>query len=207
MFLFVERRRSSPSTILDHGHLLFPNVIVWPRYFVLSSFDKISTLMLSISISFLLFELWLLRIWMYFEFHLFCAMLEVAQHFLELLSCRSKLEHIVSKAHIREAVVIVDSKTNTHSLCFCQRGKLSFNAICRTVLKSKLDSGSPCLVLFLYNLFKKLMYSRSIPLVLRASQIELCVMESNAFMKSIVATHIFESFCTSPDDPLPDMCI
>ena len=51
--------------------------------------------MLSISISFLLFELWLLRIfrlsWMYFESHLFCAALEVAQHFLKLLFRRSKL--------------------------------------------------------------------------------------------------------------------
>ena len=34
------------------------------------------------------------------------------------------------------------------------------------------------------------MYSCSIPQNLRASQIEMCVMESNAFMKSIIATHI-----------------
>ena len=37
---------------------------------------------------------------------------------------------------------------------------------------------------FLYSLFKRLMHSCSIPQVLRASQKELCVMESNAFMKS-----------------------
>ena len=70
------------------------NVIVWPRFFVLSTFDNISTLMLSSSVSFLLFELWLPRI---------CAVLEVAQHFLELLFCGSKQGHIVSNAHIREA--------------------------------------------------------------------------------------------------------
>ena len=43
---------------------------------------------------------------------------------------------------------------------------------------------------FLKSLFKRLMSSCSIPQVLRASQIELWLMESNAFKKSIVANHI-----------------
>ena len=52
---------------------------------------------------------------MYFESHLFCAVLEFAQHLLELLFCGRKQEDIVSKAHIREAIVVVVSQANTHS--------------------------------------------------------------------------------------------
>ena len=51
----------------------------------------------------------------------------------------------------------------------------------------------------LYKFLRKL-YSCSIPQDLRASQIDLWVMESNAFMKSIVAAHILMShswhFCS-----------
>ena len=64
--------------------------------------------MLSISISFLLFELRLLRIFV-FPGCIVSPSFEVAHHFLELFFCGSKQEHVVSKAHIREAVVIAIS--------------------------------------------------------------------------------------------------
>ena len=44
--------------------------------------------------------------------------------------------------------MIVVSKAIYIPLFFCQRGRSSFKAICRTVLKSKLDTRSPCLVPF-----------------------------------------------------------
>ena len=106
------------------------------------------------------------------------------------------------------------------------------------MLKSKLDSGSPYFVAFfdlehvtlitlafwfLYCLFKRLMYSCSMPQVFREPHIELWVMGSNAFMKSFVATHILtlhswhfcSIFCMSLNDPslgrnagtLPDLRI
>ena len=84
------------------------NIIIWPNCFVLSSLVNTSTLMLSISNSFVLFELRLIRIfvfsWMYLESHFFCAMFGVTHHFLKLLFCSCKQEHFVSKSQICEAV-------------------------------------------------------------------------------------------------------
>ena len=83
------------------------NILIWPNCFVLSSLVNTSTLMLSISISFVLFELRLIRIfvfsWMYLESHFFCAMFGVTHHFLKRLLCSCKQEHLVSKSQICEA--------------------------------------------------------------------------------------------------------
>ena len=107
-------------------------VIIWPRYFVLSSLVNISTLMSSISISFLMFELRLLRIFVFPGYMLSPtfprAALEVTRHFFEdvALLKKQKKEYIVSKAHIREAVVIVVSQVNTHSPCLLPAWKVVF---------------------------------------------------------------------------------
>ena len=45
--------------------------------------------------------------------------------------------------------MIVVTQVDSHTFFFCQRGMSSSSAFCRTVLKSKLDRGSPCLVAFL----------------------------------------------------------
>ena len=86
--------------------------------------------MLSISISVLLFALWLLRILifpgMYLESHFFCPVFDVAQHFLKPLLCRSKQEHIVSKAQIREAIVIAISWAKCHSFFHLPAWKVVF---------------------------------------------------------------------------------
>ena len=86
--------------------------------------------------------------WMDPESHLFCTLLEFAQHCLELFFWGCKQEHVVSKSHVCQAVVIVVAQENSHSFFFCQCGIYFSNAFCRTVLKSKLDNGSPCLVPF-----------------------------------------------------------
>ena len=108
---------------------------------------------------------------------------------------------------------------------FCQRGMSSYNAFCRIVLKSKLDNGSLCLVSFSIS---NMSLSLSVNIVAFWSlnsfsgngcihvryrkiwgchKFHLWVMESNAFMMSIGAAHIFpstrgifdQSSCTSLD--------
>ena len=70
--------------------------------------------------------------------------------FWELFFGGCKLEHIVSKSHVCDAIVVVVAQIDSHSFFFfCQRWVTSFNELWRTVLNSKLDRKSPCLVPFL----------------------------------------------------------
>ena len=107
--------------------------------------------------------------------------------------------------------MIVVSQANAHSPFILPAWKVVFQCdlqnnveeqarqritVLVTILISNMSLSSSIITVaswFLYNLFKRLMYSCSIPQVSRASQIELCVMEPKAFMKSIAATHIFDS--------------
>ena len=143
-------------------------------------------------------------------------MLEVAQNFLELLLCGSKQEHIASNAHIREAVLIVVSWANTHSPFLLPAWKVVFQGHLEKNVEeqarqlitllgpffiSNMSLSSSVITVafgFLYSLFKRLMYSCSIPHVLRTSQIELGVMESNAFMECFrESTSLSPSACLS----------
>ena len=65
LFVFVERRLSIPGTILVLGRLLLLECNHLTKKFGTFFSGKNSTLILSISISFLLFELWLLRIFVF----------------------------------------------------------------------------------------------------------------------------------------------
>ena len=133
--------------------------------FVLTSFSNISILivvhldffsssLVNISISFLMFELWLLRIlrfsWMYFfESHLFLCYACSRTAFFGAALLKEQIG-----AHRQQSVFSWGSRDRCllgkypFLSSFCQRGTSSFKAICRTVLKSKLDRGSPCLVPF-----------------------------------------------------------
>ena len=153
LFLFVERRPSSSGTIIDLGGLLLLECNLLTKIFGTCFFCQF----LHFDVVHLIFFSTVRALaaknfrfpWMHLESNLFCAMFEVAQHFLKLLLCGSKQEHVVSKAQISEAVVIVRSfslKQLPNLFFFCHRGRSSFKATCRTVLKSKLDNGSPCLV-------------------------------------------------------------
>ena len=199
MLVFVKRRPNSPDSILDLGCLeLLRCVTICPRYLVLSSLVNISTLMLSIYISTLLLELWLLRISVFPgcilnpTFSELCV--EFTHHFLKLLLCSCKQEHIVSKSQICEA-----TRTPKHMpipFFFCQRGRSSLKATCSSVLKSKLDGGSPCIVPFLIS---NMSLSLSV-IMFDTTNFEgvpkkaLCLMESTAFVKSIVAIHILTPY-------------
>ena len=65
--ILVERCPGSPDTISDFGRLLQLESYHLSKYFVLSSLVNISTLMSSISISYLMFKLWLMRIFVFPE--------------------------------------------------------------------------------------------------------------------------------------------
>ena len=154
---------------------------------------------------------------MYFESHLFSVLCLKSHRFF--WSCSfveaNKSTSPATRIFVRQFWSLSPGQIPI-LLFFCQRGRSSFKAIWRTVLKSKLDSGSPCLVPFfisnmslsssvitvafgfLYSLFKRLMYSCSIPQVLRTSQIELGVMESNAIMECFrESTSLSPSACLS----------
>ena len=125
-----------------------------PRYFALPHADDISTLMLLISNSFLLFELWLLRMfglsgWICQSYPL-GTLLEVAHLFLELHQrCGEQ------GAPRQQNACLSGSQTeNNLSICpcldLCQQVTSSFSAIWSTVLKSKLDHGPPSFVPLFY---------------------------------------------------------
>ena len=120
---------------------------------------------------------------------------EVAQHFGELLFCRSKQEHVVSKVDIREAVVIVVSLANTLSPFSSEKvgSRLSMHLQKSVEEQARLRITllGPFFALEHATFLKRLTYSCSIPQVLRASQVELCVMESSAFMKSPLMASLF----------------
>ena len=111
--------------------------------------------MSSISISFLMFELWLLRIFVFPGWILgptFSVLrLKIALHFWELFLCKVANRSIVSKSHVWYAVVIVVAQVNSHSFFFIlpEWNASSSNTFCRTELKSKLDSGSALFCSFL----------------------------------------------------------
>ena len=55
--------------------------------------------------------------------HFFSTFLEVAQHFLKLFFGGGKQEHVVSKSHVCEAVVVVVAHVDSHSfLSFASDG-------------------------------------------------------------------------------------
>ena len=84
--------------------------------------------------------------WVDLETHFFCTFLEIAQHFLKLFFRGCEEKHVAGKPQVREAVVVVVAEVNSHSLFLLPALMSSFSEFCRTVLKSKLDRGSPCLV-------------------------------------------------------------
>ena len=53
--------------------------------------------------------------------------------------------HVVGESQVRQAVSFLVAQVDTHSFFLCHFGTTFFNAYCSTVLKSRLDSGSPCL--------------------------------------------------------------
>ena len=75
---------------------------------------------------------------------------------------------------------------------FCQSGKSFFKATCNTMWKSNLDGGSPCLVLLLISNMSLSLSVRTVVFfgLSTVSSRDWCNLESNAFMKSIVASHI-----------------
>ena len=105
----------------------------------------------------------------------------------------------------------------------CHLARSSFNATRNTVFKSDLDSGSSCFVPFSvlntslslsvktdifclsYSLFKRPTYYGSISQCPSASQSDLWLMESKAFMKSTVEIHILTPhswhFCSAISNP------
>ena len=125
-------------------------MIIYPKYVALSSLVDISTMMSSISISFPMFELWLLRIFVF-------PGRIISSTFSEL---RLKSHSIFWSCSFEEAnkrttsanlmfvkVMIVDTQAYTHSSFPLPMS--SSSAFCRTVLESMLVGGSPCLVPFL----------------------------------------------------------
>ena len=95
------------------------NVIIWPKYFVLSPLVRISILMSSTCISFFVSELrqlWLLRIFVFSGWILRpSSFLEVAQHFLKQFFRGCEQKHVVGKPQVREAVVVVVAQVDSHS--------------------------------------------------------------------------------------------
>ena len=116
LFVFVERRPSSSDTVLDLSGLLWLECNHLTKIFDIFQYFHFDTVYLHFFCTVPALAAKDLRFsWMYLESHLFCAMFEVAQHFLKLLLCRSKKKHVVSKAQIREAVVVVISYANAQS--------------------------------------------------------------------------------------------
>ena len=117
--VLVKRRPGSPDSISDFGRLLLLESNIWPKYFVLSPLVSITTFMLSTSISFLVFRVLVAKnfrlSWMNPESHFFSTPLEFAQPFLKLFFGRRKQEHIVSKSHVCEAVMVVVTQINSHT--------------------------------------------------------------------------------------------
>ena len=130
--------------------------------------------MSSTSISFLVSEVWLLRqdfnfnivdlhffvrirtqaalvaenfrlSWVDPESHFFSTFLEFVHHFLKLFFGCCELKHVVGEPQVCEAVVVVVTQVDSHSFFLLP----ALGEFCRTVLNSKLDRGSPCLVPFL----------------------------------------------------------
>ena len=119
LFVFVQCCPSSPDAIPDFGRLFCcGKVIAWPRYFVLSSLKSVSTLMLSISISFLLFQLWLLRIFVFPGCILgptFSVLCLKSHSIFEAALLRKQIVVHRHQISICEAVMVVVSWANTHS--------------------------------------------------------------------------------------------
>ena len=126
------------------------NVMVCPRYFALSHADNISTYMLLISISFLLFGLWLLRIFVLSQwiFNPTLSVLCLKSHII-FWSCTCDVENRSTSSAKRRFVRQSDSQSPSTCPCLLSFASVShrlFSAIWSAVLKRKLDNGSPCSV-------------------------------------------------------------
>ena len=163
--------------------------------------------MSSISISFLMFELWLLR------FSSFLDVLWVPLFLYDAWSHITFFGAVLLKMQRRAHRQQISCLWGSHeaktlsSFFFCQRGMSSSNAFCRIVSNSMLDRRSPCLVPFLTS---NMSLSSSVSTVAFWSPYNcsgggcnhvryrniwgrpklMWVIDSNAFVKSIVAAHI-----------------
>ena len=115
----------------------------------LTSSVNTSSLLLSISISFVLFKLWLLRIFV-FPGCTLSPTFPVQSHNI-FWSCfvEAKRSTWSAKRRLVRQSWSLSPKQMPIPFFICHRGRSSHKPTCRTLLKSKLDSGSPCLVPFL----------------------------------------------------------